>query len=436
MKALSYSREMKGTLTVLFVFFLWNRMTAQAIAGGTLPTGALCYDSSQTEPGITLLDQISRSMLVDMHGRTLKKYPFGLLHLLRDGTMLAKMGDHSLVKLDADLNIIWKTEVDPDLHHDIKTDENGAIYLLSSERINIAGVPASGDVIDIYSSEGVLIYTWRLSDHLQEFIAIISKSIGLMDLPLSFEKAAGMDAYIRQAPIRFFSPGTDARNPTCQFEFTHFNSIQVLPYNEVARHIPAFKKGNLLLSFNPYSCYGILDTASGKIEWAGYLPERTTLHSPTLLPNGHILVFQNSTEESEWAGKSDGVFLDFNKSCLDTLYTKMKSTSKLPLPKARPWTSVAEYDPVNNSKVWEYIAEPGIHDRVLGNAQRLANGNTLICLTTEEQGGKIIEVNNEGKIVWQYICPERNQDNHLPVGFYRSQRISSELSKLIAGRNW
>ena len=63
-----------------------------------------------------------------------------------------------------------------------------------------------------------------------------------------------------------------------------------------------------------------------------------------------------------------------------------------------------EVEPRTGAIVWEY------HDQSLfdffspyiSGAQRLANGNTLIC---EGCDGRIFEVTVEGQVVWEFVSP-------------------------------
>ena len=63
-----------------------------------------------------------------------------------------------------------------------------------------------------------------------------------------------------------------------------------------------------------------------------------------------------------------------------------------------------EVNPRTSQIVWEY------HDQSLfdffspyiSGAQRLANGNTLIC---EGCDGRIFEVTADGQVVWEYVSP-------------------------------
>ncbi len=382
------------------------------------------YDSTKADNGVTLLDQHTYSILVDMNGKVLARFPFGLTEVSSDGTIHANM-EGNVVKLDKDLDIFWKAAVIP--HHEITTDENGAVYLFSTDTHEFMGLLVNFDVLKILSPEGKTIYEWHVFDHIEEVVSMISKSAYLSTLPEPYQPQKGAREYIAQDPEQFFFYLKPANLENPIFEFTHCNSIQVLPENEVSKKIPAFKKGNLLLSFNPYSCYGILDTASGKIEWAGYLPERTTLHTPLLTPKGTILVYQNSTPSKGLWGNREG------DSVIAYLTQKISPKNPAREPEARNWVSVTEYDPLTNKKVWEYTATPkeSLIANMLGNAQRLPNGNTLVCTSNGKGGSLILEITPAKKIVWRYISPERDLKNNLPFTFYRAKRISSDVAKKI-----
>jgi hypothetical protein len=182
-----------------------------------------------------------------------------------------------------------------------------------------------------------------------------------------------------------------------------------------------------LLSFHPYPCYGVLDITSGKIEWVGYLPERTRIHSTSLTPTGTILVFQNSTDSTSWLSRS-------NYNSLQPLFfEKTGKPAPLPNPEARLWTSITEYDPLTNKKVWEYTANPkeSLIQNSKGSAQRLPNGNTLICTTTKNAGGRVFEITPAKKEVWTYTYPKNDPDSKVPWGYYRALRLSPDISAII-----
>jgi len=67
-------------------------------------------------------------------------------------------------------------------------------------------------------------------------------------------------------------------------------------------------------------------------------------------------------------------------------------------------SKVLEFDPETREPVWEYEGNPRytFHSPFVSGAQRLANGNTLIC---EGQWGRLFEVTPQKELVWEYISP-------------------------------
>jgi len=65
---------------------------------------------------------------------------------------------------------------------------------------------------------------------------------------------------------------------------------------------------------------------------------------------------------------------------------------------------VIEVDPNTGIIGWEYKENP-VYDFcsfICSGAQRLPNGNTLICECTK---GRLFEVTREGDIVWEFVSP-------------------------------
>lgn len=395
------------------------------------PSGVTKYDSTKTKDGITLIDDVTECCLIDMYGHEIAKHPFGLPNFMADGNVVAAMGN-VLVKFNADLDIIWKKTVGP-ITHEITLDENGCIYLWTRDTHQWMGLQVNMDVLKVFSPDGDLIYQWCPFNHLDEFVSIISKSAWCKVLPRTFEQCKNAEEYLSQDLENFFSMDSDFGEP-CEYEFTHFNSIQVLPENKISSTLPAFKKGNLLLCFNPFACYGILDTSTDRIEWVGYLPERTTLHMPHLTSSGTILVFQNYTERTEWTATMVDRIVRNDSVCLANLLSKSNAPRPMNKPEPRLWTSITEYDPITNAKVWEYTAEPkeSLQARIMGSCQRLPNGNTFICTTSDNLGGRIFCVTPSKELVWEYISPEKGLKHQEPLAHYRASRISFRMAQKLA----
>jgi hypothetical protein len=95
-----------------------------------------------------------------------------------------------------------------------------------------------------------------------------------------------------------------------------------------------------------------------------------------------------------------------------------------------PHSRVIEVDVATKAIVWIY-QEPHPADffsPFISNAQRLPNGNTLVC---EGWFGRLFEVTPEGETVWEYVNPHfgvsparPNEGPHNHV--FRAYRYSEE----------
>ncbi|MBS1625957.1 MAG: aryl-sulfate sulfotransferase [Bacteroidetes bacterium] len=413
---------MKKSLLGLLVLLLFGQCK-HSIQPATPMDGVLIYDTAHADPGLNILDQKERSLLLDMRGNVLREYPWGFIKVLSDGTMLGA-SDSMLAKFDVNGKVLWQVPISH-VHHEITVDDGGAIYLFVSQMDKFKGINLRYDVILILSPEGKVIYRWSLLDHWNEYFSIISKSVMLKDLLIPFDSAQGIEEYISQAPERFFIKARNDQGSGEAYEWSHLNSMQVLPDNSLAGFNPAFRKGNLLISLNPYACYGILDTATRRFEWIGYLPDPTRLHTVTLTPQNTILIFQNSTDAEYWDEDKQG-----REAYLNPLH-KVFAPRPFIKPVGRPWVSITEYEPRANKIVWEYTAEPkeSMAAPFLGSAQRLPNGNTLICASTDQEGTKVMELDTNKKQVWLYLPTEKDWETHLPASFYRMTRIGQAISE-------
>jgi hypothetical protein len=142
-------------------------------------------------------------------------------------------------------------------------------------------------------------------------------------------------------------------------EWTHGNTIFEMP------------DGNLLLSFRNISTVVIVERASGEIVWELGAPPLAQQHAPNVLENGNILIFDNGTHRVDH-----------------------------PVPHSR----VIEVDPATKEIVWSYQEHYpfDFFSPYISGAQRLPNGNTLIC---EGSFGRIFEVTMEREVVWEYVNP-------------------------------
>ena len=96
----------------------------------------------------------------------------------------------------------------------------------------------------------------------------------------------------------------------------------------------------------------------------------------------------------------------------------------------RKYSRVIEIDPVTETIEWEYVADPpkSFYTFEKGSAQRLPNGNTLIC---DGDNGRAFEVTRRGEIVWEWLNPEFLQGRRLQV--YRMMRLPPAMVEPLLG---
>jgi len=286
-------------------------------------------------------------------------------YLYKNGDLLVIIENSVLVKLDKDSNIKWVYRGNP--HHDLFVDKDGNIYVL---KIKARVIPKYDPKKPVYD----------------DFICILS--------PAGYElRCISILSCIEHSSYGFLLD----RIKQEYGDILHTNTIEVLD-GRLAKKSPAFKKGNVLISIRNLNTVCIVDLELGKVVWA-----LTDLwkyqHQPTILENGNMLVFDNNpTLEDIKAIRNFKYFLKDYKSLPDTV-------------KGSAFSRVIEINPFSKKVVWEYRGEKNFpfYSFVLGSAQRLPNGNTLI---TESVAGRAFEVTKEKEIVWEFINPHTAGENN------------------------
>lgn len=156
--------------------------------------------------------------------------------------------------------------------------------------------------------------------------------------------------------------------------------------------------GNVLVSWRSLDLIALIDRQSNEIIWEMHDRSFGGQHDPRRLENGNITLFANGSDQ--------------------------------PLPE---YSRVLEINPDSKEIVWDYKGDPTVtfYSPRISSAQRLPNGNTLIC---EGNHGRLFEVTPSGDIVWEYISPfyvqgPRGRSNHI----FRARRYAVD-SREIAGR--
>ncbi len=320
-------------------------------------------DAEKTSPGYNFYSsrQQAGARLIDMQGRELHRWHsndeghWQHAVLLPNGDVIVIVKDRRLSRYDKDSNPIWS--VKGRFHHDlwIHGDE---IYVLARIARVIDHVhprsPTLADVIQVRSLDGEL-----------------KREISVLDA-------------IHDSAYRFLLPSLaqekDAQKGR-QLDVLHTNHVEVFD-GRLADRDPIYAEGNILISMRNINTIAILDGKSSDVVWIWGPTNLTFQHHPTLLDDGHILLFDNGFEHSR----------------------------------------VIEIDPLSNGLVWQYSPRSGFFSQTRGSNQRLANGNTLI---TESDRGYVLEVTSEGEVVWKFANPIVNRKKERQA-IWRMTRIDPD----------
>jgi len=294
-------------------------------------------------------------------------YPNGDLLVVYEGVGDTPYG-YGVVKLDRDSEVLWSYL--GHAHHDIDIGPDGRIYVLTHELVdepldgfdNLAS-PRLDDFLVVLSADG---------EELQK-----SPLIGAVAESEYRHLLHTVSSYAVADPL-------------------HANGVDVIT-EEVAANFPFGDAGQVLLSFRELGAIGVLDPENGKLVFATRGPW-IGQHDPDILPDGHVLLFDN--------------YGNFHR----------------PEQQSR----VLEFDPATMEIVWQYAGtdELPFESAIRSSQQRLTNGNTLI---TESNGGRIFEVTPGGEIVWQFVNPVRGgeDDGKIPIICWAQRIEPGELDTAL-----
>jgi hypothetical protein len=334
--------------------------------------GVTLYDRESASPGYTLYNGPARAVLVDMEGNvahewtnaSLKEWEYA--EMLPNGDLIVLLARRSISRLDWSGKLLWERKLQA--HHDFCFMPDGDVAVLVHEKVlvpEISEQPIESDAIARISPAGEITTFWHLHEHRRELA--------------------------KWCPPEAL---TSVSENVPDDDWSHANTIEVIGETPTAASIKAFRPGNILFCARNLDFVGIIDVQSGEIVWGWGPGELDHPHQPSLLPNGHILVFDN------------GFF--------------------------RGWSRVVEYDPVTASVVWEYRTErpEDFFSMGRGSCQKLPNANVLI---TDSTHGRVFEVTPEGRTVWTFFNPDREYEKR--GTFYRSIRYPVTLVQALLKKN-
>ncbi|MFQ6042300.1 MAG: aryl-sulfate sulfotransferase [Candidatus Poribacteria bacterium] len=317
--------------------------------------------------------------LIDMEGSVVHEWTTqtaqqSFCRLLPDGNLLYPTRDRSKIEqaglreLDPDSNVVWYYHCRID--HDYQVLENGNLMLhtIADHIVPALGVGLKRNpyILEI-TRDKELVWEWRGEEHLDELKELLPPE--------------GWEHFQKRVQGQF------------SFDWAHNNTCQIIPQNVTAEKEKKsgrpvrFKPGNIVFSYRSLDIIGVIDRETGEIVWAWGPGELDGQHKPHILPNGNLLIFDNGT--------------------------------------LRGYSRVIEFNPLTERIEWEYTSEPKekFFSPYISGAQRLPNGNTLIC-----EGSKchLFEVTPDKEVVWDYVSPFKEEG---ALAVYRCLRYSPEYVK-------
>jgi outer membrane protein assembly factor BamB len=336
--------------------------------------GVTIHEQDRCYEGLNIYNHDSRPMcyLMDMSGAVLHIWsrPEGNWHdvePLRSGDLLVAERDGMLLKLDWESGVRWASN--KKYHHDVTVADNGDIYALTWDVLQIpdgpATIPIVNDYVTILSPDGTV----------KQDISIFSLFGGYVT-----EEVRGE---IREHLRSRESAGEKTEvEPQTVFDVFHTNTVDIVetPIAGVAR------KEDVLICIRNLDMVAVIDVSADTVVWSLDRHDLEKPHQPSFV-DGNLLVFDNGAE--------------------------------------RGYSRVLEIDPVNGGTVWEYTADPesAFFSLTRGGCQRLPNGNTLIC---ESNKARVFEVTPQGEIVWEFHGTEVKKALKRRRPIYRMTRLAPD----------
>jgi hypothetical protein len=391
-----------------------------AIAEGTL--GLVAHESS-AYPGYTLFAPKHNTMtyLIDNNGFLVHQWntstyePGQTVYLMENGNLLRCCFTHNkgltsggeggrLEMYDWDDNLVWEytyASNDYMMHHDVAILPNGNILALAVEKKSLKEATQAGFssrnlrdreiypeyVIEIEptgSKGGKIVWQWNLWDHLIQETS--SKNDNYGDVSAHPEL---VDVNCNGKPVAAF--------------WNHMNSID---YNA--------ELDQILLSARGSSEIWIIDHSTTTEEATGHTAGKSGKGGDILYRWGNPTAYdQGSSRDRQLFEQHDaqwipegypgaGNILIFNNG-LDRGYSSVEEITP-PIDSEGNYLLEEEssYGPI--MPVWSYTAEnkQDFYSTEISGAQRLPNGNTLICAGVL---GVFFEVDPAGATVWKYANP-------------------------------
>ncbi|HVR29064.1 MAG TPA: arylsulfotransferase family protein, partial [Thermoanaerobaculia bacterium] len=337
--------------------------------------GVVHHDPARAWPGLNLYtNDADEAYLMDMDGRRVHRWRLPKTpkqhcehaELLAGGELAVVCVNDGLFVLDRSSNVLYEHR--RKVHHDVAALHDGTLIVPFHAVRPYRRRMVYFDGLSWIAPGGRTVRTWWSWRHLDRLQP-------------------------HHPPSPLDQPGAWRKLLSRSYDYYHLNTVESLAATALGERDARFRAGNLLLCMRHPALILILDQDTEEVVWSWGPGVLDGPHMPTLLDNGHLLIFDNGTE--------------------------------------RGWSRVIELDPVTLEIAWEYRGDPpeAFHSNWRGSSQRLPNGNTLLC---ESDKGRVFEITPQGETVWEFWNPEmrrRGEHGTDRKGIYRFTRVEAGLHR-------
>jgi predicted outer membrane repeat protein len=336
------------------------------------------------------------------HRPGLSAYLLETGNLLRTGNLGANPtfdgggGGGVIEEIEWDGTIAWSFEyssADYLQHHDIEVLPNGNVLMIAWEYKTSAEAIAAGrdtslltdgelwpgHIIEVEpsgASGGNIVWEWRAWDHLvqdydpaQANYGVVGDNPELIDL--NYSSNGGADW------LHINSIDYNEQFDQILLSVHNFNEVWVIDHSTTTAEA-AGNAGDLLYRWGNPQAYD----AGGSGDQVFYAQHDARWIASGLPGEGNILVFNNGF------GRPEGSY-----STVEEIAPPVDASGNYSL------TTGSDYGPADQTWVYTAPTPTDFYSDRISGAQRLPNGNTLIC---SGQDGLFFEVNSDNEIVWQY----------------------------------
>jgi hypothetical protein len=350
-----------SAVVILVILALVVNVLQKPVVGVFDPTisGVQVYDEGKSFGGYNYFE----GRLLDMQGNEVKNWSnifLGVIDTNGDYYAQSCFECETWGRFTWDDEIIWESDIV--IHHDIVLSSWDTVFTMTKEVREYNGRDVEFDIIiEVNKTDGSVIKRWSTWDNLTYL--------------QQFHRKLELDR-----PKNVLLPENHEKNTSIwggKYDYYHLNSMSIIPPNSQAGRHPAFAPGNWLVSFRHGSMLFILDKDTQEVLWSGIFDQIEDniegQHTPTMLPDGRILVFDNG--------------------------------------RYREQSRVIMIDPYILDVVWEYT-EPDLYSLSQSSVQMLPNNNMLV---TEAEEGRVIEITPKKEIVWEYFHPNQQNETNSVV---------------------